>query len=140
MCVNFTFNIGTMFLVNKYWNMAKQYLRGSKQLAAWTKQERAVKNYLVYLSLVSGVIYLHWKHMRPCLIEFQKYYCMKTKLIALDWLWGTMLSWCQKICYLQSSSVMHSVEAWTHKSLEKLNTRLENRPQFDFFLEICFCI
>ena len=32
---------------------------------------------------------------RPCLNELQKEYCVKIKLIALDWQWVTLISWCQ---------------------------------------------
>ena len=33
--------------------------------------------------------------MRPCMNELQKEYCVKIKLIALDWQWVTLISWCQ---------------------------------------------
>jgi hypothetical protein len=54
--------------------------------------------------------------------ELQKEYCVKTKLIALDWQWETLISWCQMNRLGHSSSVMHNVEGKTHKLLEILKT------------------
>ena len=45
---------------------------------------------------------------------------MKIKLIALDWQWVTLISWCQMNRLVHSSPVMHNVEGKTHKLLEKL--------------------
>ena len=56
-----------------------------------------------------------------CLNELQKYYCLKTKLIALDWQWVTLISWGQKNRDIHSSPVMYKVEGKTQKLLEKLN-------------------
>ena len=57
---------------------------------------------------------------RPCLNELHKEYCLKIKLIALDWYWVTLISWCQQKRDIHSSPVMHKVEGKTHKVLEKL--------------------
>ena len=48
--------------------------------------------------------------MRPCLNELQKEYCVKTKVIALDWQWVTLRSWCQMNRNGHSSPVKHKVE------------------------------
>ena len=58
--------------------------------------------------------------MRQCLNELQKEYCVKIKLIALDWQWVTMISWCQMNRLGHSSPDMHKVEGKTHTILEKL--------------------
>ena len=57
-----------------------------------------------------------------CLNEFQKKYCIKTKLIALDWQWVTLRSWtwCQMNHNCPSSSVENKIEGKTYKSFEKL--------------------
>ena len=61
------------------------------------------------------------KHIlrRPCLNELQKEYCVKIKLIALDWQWVTLISWCQMNCLGHRSPVMHKVEGKTHTIMEK---------------------
>ena len=41
-------------------------------------------------------------------------------LIALDWHWVTLISWCQMNRLGHSSPVMHKVEGKTHTILEKL--------------------
>ena len=57
---------------------------------------------------------------RPCLNELQKEYCVKIKLIALDWQWVTMISWCQMNRLGHSSPVMPKVEGKTYTILEIL--------------------
>ena len=47
-------------------------------------------------------------------------YCVKTKLIALDWYWVTLIYWCQMNRDVHSSPAMHKVEGETHFFLEKL--------------------
>ena len=47
-------------------------------------------------------------------------YCVKIKLIALDWQWVTLISWCQMNCLGHCPPVMHKVEGKTHTILEKL--------------------
>ena len=59
-------------------------------------------------------------YRRLCLNELQKEYCVKIKLIALDWQWVTLISWCQMNRLGHSSPVMHKVEGKTHNILEKL--------------------
>ena len=71
-------------------------------------------------TLFAGQLWLHQVYMKPCLIELQKDYCGKTKLIALDWRWVTLIPWCHKMCDVHSSPVMHNVEGKTIKLLEKL--------------------
>ena len=63
--------------------------------------------------------------MRPCLNELQKEYCVKIKLIALDWQWVTLMSLCQINRLGHSSPVVHNVEFKTHKLLEKLRIMLK---------------
>ena len=58
--------------------------------------------------------------MRPCLNELQKEYCMKIKLIALDWQLETLIFWCQMNRLGHSSLIMYKVEGKTHTILEKL--------------------
>ena len=58
--------------------------------------------------------------LRPCLNELQKDYCMKTKVIALDWQWVTLRSWCQMNRNGDSSPVKYKVDGKPHKILEKL--------------------
>ena len=57
---------------------------------------------------------------RPCLNELQKEYCVKTKVIALDWQWVTLRSWCQMNRNGHSSPVKHKVEGKQKNILEKL--------------------
>ena len=59
-------------------------------------------------------------YMRPCRNELQKEYCVKTKIIALDWQWVTLRAWCQMNRNGHSSPVKHKVEGKPHKILEKL--------------------
>ena len=59
---------------------------------------------------------LNW---RPCLNDIRKEFCMKTKLIALDWKWVTLISWCQINRGVHRSPEMHNVEGKTHNCLEK---------------------
>ena len=62
----------------------------------------------------------HNWHMRPCLNELQKEYCVRIKLLALDWQWVTLISWWQMNRLGHSSPVMHKVGGKTHTMLEKL--------------------
>ena len=55
------------------------------------------------------------KVMRPCLNE----YCLKTKVIALDWQWVTLGSWCQMNRNGHCSPVKHKVEGKPHQILGK---------------------
>ena len=57
---------------------------------------------------------------RPCMNELQKEYCVKIKLIALDWQWVTLISWCQMNRDIHSSPAIHKVEGETHYFCEKL--------------------
>ena len=75
-------------------------------------------------------------HMRPCLNESQKEYCVKTKLMALDCNLVTLVSWCIMNRDIHNSPVMHKVEdktlffySWKHH--EKL-------PIFLFYLRSIF--
>ena len=72
--------------------------------------------------------------MRPCLNELQKEYCVKIKLIALDWQWVTLIYWCQMNRLGHSSSVMHNVEGKTHKLLEILKITSKKYTYFQQFL------
>ena len=76
---------------------------------------------------------LRVQHMRPCLNELQKEYCMKVKLIALDWQWVTLITWCQMNRRGHSSPVMHTVEGKTHTILEKLKITSEKPTLFWHF-------
>ena len=67
---------------------------------------------------------------RPCLNELQKEYCVKIKLIVLDWQWVTLISWCQMNCDGHSSPVMHNVEGKKHKLLAKLKIMSEKYTKF----------
>ena len=75
---------------------------------------------------------MHWVKQlkRPCLNELQKEYCMKIKLIALDWQWVTLISWCQMNYLGHSSPVMHNVEGKT------LNNN-DNTPILHTCLTLC---
>ena len=72
-------------------------------------------------------------YTRPCLNELQKEYCVKIKLIALDWQWVTLISWCQMNRLGHSSPVMHIVEGKTHKLLEKLKITSRKYTKFQHF-------
>ena len=58
-------------------------------------------------------------NMRPCLNNLQKEYCVKIKVIALDWQWVTLRSWRQMNRNGHSSPVKNKVEGKPHKVLEK---------------------
>ena len=66
--------------------------------------------------------------------ELQKEYCVKIKLIALDWEWVTLISWCQMNRLVHSSLVMHKVDAKTHTILEKLKITSGKSTLFCLFL------
>ena len=72
--------------------------------------------------------------MRPCLNELQKEYCVKSKVIALDWQWVTLRSWCQMNRNGYSSPFKHKVEGKPHKILEKLNIMSGKWTLFGHFL------
>ena len=76
----------------------------------------------------------HILDKRPCLIELQKEYCVKIKLIALDWQWVTLISWCQMNRLGHSSPVMHKIEGKTHNILEKLKITSGKSTLFWHFL------
>ena len=61
-------------------------------------------------------------------------YRKKIKLIALDWRWFTLISWCQMNRLGHSSSVMHNVEGKTHKHLEELKIMSRKYILFWHFL------
>ena len=71
--------------------------------------------------------------MRPCLNELQKEYCVKIKLVALDWQWVTLIFWCQMNRLGHSSRVMHKVEGKTHKFFEKLKITSQKSTLFGHF-------
>ena len=73
-------------------------------------------------------------YMRPCLNELQKEYCVKTKVIALDWQWVTLGSWCQMNRKGHSSPVKYKVDGKPHKILEKLKITSGKSTLLDFFL------
>ena len=52
--------------------------------------------------------------MRPCLNELQKENCVKKEVIALNWKWVTLRSWCQINSNGQSSQVKQKVEGKPH--------------------------
>ena len=60
-------------------------------------------------------------------------YCVKTKLIALDWQWVTFRSWCQMNRNGHSSPVKHEVEGKPHESLEKLKITSIKSTLFGIF-------
>ena len=72
--------------------------------------------------------------MRPCLNELQKEYCVKTKVIALNWQWANLRSWCQMNRNGHSSPVKHKVEDKPHKMLEKLKITSGKSTLFGHFL------
>ena len=51
---------------------------------------------------------------RPFLNDLQKEYCVMIKLIALDWQWVTLISWCQINRLGHTSPVMHKIVGKTH--------------------------
>ena len=73
-------------------------------------------------------------YMRPCLNELQKEYCVKTKVIELDWQWVTLRSWCQMNRNGHSSPVKHKVEGKPHNFFEKLKITSGKSPIFGHFL------
>ena len=60
---------------------------------------------------------------RPCRNELHKEYCVKTKLIPLDWKWVTLICWCQMNCGVHSSPDMHKIDGKTHYFLEILRVK-----------------
>ena len=69
--------------------------------------------------------------------ELQKEYCVKIKLIALDWQWVTLISWCQMNRDIDSSPAIHKMEGETHFFLEKLRIRPWKSTFFwRFFCEV----
>ena len=76
----------------------------------------------------------HQGRMRQCLNDLQKEYCVKTKLIALDWQWVTLRSWCQMNRKGHSSPGKHYVEGKPHESLEKLKIICGNQPNLEKIL------
>ena len=73
------------------------------------------------------------RYMRQCLNELQKEYCVKTKIIALDWQWVTLRSWCQMNRNGHRSPVKHKVEGKPHKILEKLKITSGKSTLFGHF-------
>ena len=71
--------------------------------------------------------------------ELQKEYCVKIKLIALDWQWVTLISWCQINHDIHSSPAMHKVEGETHYFLEKLKIMPWKLTLFWRFFVKLFC-
>ena len=71
---------------------------------------------------------------RLCQNELQKEYFVKTKVIALDWQWVTLRSWCQMNRNGHSSPVKHKVEGKPRKMLEKLKIKSEKSTLFGYFL------
>ena len=71
--------------------------------------------------------------MRPCLNELQKEYCVKTKVLALDWQWVTLRWWCQMNRNGHSSPVKHKVEGKPHNILEKLKITSGKSTLFGHF-------
>ena len=63
---------------------------------------------------------------------------MKTKVIALNWQWVTLRSWCQMNHNGHSSPVKHKVEGKPHKILEKLKITSGKWTIFGHFLWIIF--
>ena len=71
---------------------------------------------------------------RPCLNELRKEYCVKTKVIALDWQWVTLRSWCQMNHNGQSSPVKNRVEGKPHQILGKIMITSGKSTLFGHFL------
>ena len=67
-------------------------------------------------------------------LNLQKGYCMKTKVIALDWQWVTLRSWCQMNHNSHSSPVKHKVDDKPHNIFEKLKITSGNSTFFGHFL------
>ena len=87
------------------------------------------------------VCYFHIIHLykRLCLNELQKEYCVKTKVIAMDWQWVTLRSWCQINRNGHSSPVKHKVQGKLHKILEKLKIMSGKSNLFGrFFVKFFF--
>ena len=84
----------------------------------------------------NSIMKIHWikLFMRPWLNELQKECCVKTKVIALDWQWVTLRSWCQMNHNGHSSPVKHKVEGKPHKILEKLKIMSGKSTLFGNFL------
>ena len=76
------------------------------------------------------------KLRRQCLNELQKEYCVKIKLIALDWQWVTLISWCQMNRDVHSSPAMHKVEGETHFFWEIEDNDLKINLILMFFCEV----
>ena len=74
-------------------------------------------------------------HMRQCLNELQKEYCVKRKHITLDWQWVTLISWCQMNRLGHSSQVMHKVNIF-----KKLKITSPKSNLFGLFLRSIFFI
>ena len=72
--------------------------------------------------------------MRPCLNELQKEYCVKTKVIAMDWQWVTLRSWCQMNPNGHSSPVKHKVDGKPQTIFEKLKIMSGKSTFFGHFL------
>ena len=66
--------------------------------------------------------------------ELQKEYCVKIKLIALEWQWVTLISWCQMNHLGHSSRVMHKLEGKTHNIFEKLKITSQKSTLFGHFV------
>ena len=77
---------------------------------------------------------------RPCLNELQKKYCVKTKVIALEWQWVTLRSWCQMNRNGHSSQIKHKVYGKPHKILEKLKIMSGKSTLFGHFLWSISCV
>ena len=76
---------------------------------------------------------LRVQHRRPCLNELQKEYCVKTKVIVLDWQWVPLRSRCQMIRNCHSSPVKNKVEGKPHKILKKLKIMSGKSTLFGHF-------
>ena len=71
--------------------------------------------------------------MRPCLNELQKEYWLKTKVIALDWKWVTLRSWCQVNRKGHISPFKQKVDGEPLKILEKLKITSGKSTLFGHF-------
>ena len=58
--------------------------------------------------------------------ELQKEYCVKRKLVSLDWQWGTLIYWIQTNRDNNSSPVMHQVEGKIHKNFTEIKCNIFN--------------